>query len=320
MLILGSGRFRPHAPWAIAVIAASLGAAVWYTVASGRHGELLGGSSLPGLVFGVVAAGLILFEMALWPRKRMRARRYLGRAQTWMRAHICLGLLTVPLVLLHSGFRLGSPLTTVLSLVFFVVIASGVWGLMMQHWLPAKMSNDVPLETIYNQIDNVGEQMSNEAKLLVMRLCGETSAVMDESLASSASFLVLGAPSVSSGSIAGRSLHSITSMNDIAEGELLVNFYLEELDPYLTRGRRSRSPLSDAGYARRCFEQLRGRLEPMAHPVVDRLAALCEERRQLDKQKAMHTWLHNWLLVHLPLSVALVILLALHIWVAMKYW
>ena len=34
----------------------------------------------------------------------------------------------------------------------------------------------------------------------------------------------------------------------------------------------------------------------------------------------MHRWLHNWLIIHLPLSVALVILMFVHVWVALKYW
>jgi hypothetical protein len=31
-------------------------------------------------------------------------------------------------------------------------------------------------------------------------------------------------------------------------------------------------------------------------------------------------WLHNWVLIHLPLSVALTVLLAAHAVTALKYW
>jgi hypothetical protein len=34
----------------------------------------------------------------------------------------------------------------------------------------------------------------------------------------------------------------------------------------------------------------------------------------------MHRWLHGWLSIHLPLSMALLILLAAHVFVALKYW
>lgn len=320
MLVIGSGRFRAQILWAAVFLIVTVASAAWYGLESWRWGEALGGSSFPGIVFGTVAAGLILFEMALWLRKRVRARRYLGRAQAWMRAHIWLGLLTVPLVLLHSGFRLGSPLTTILAVVFAVVIASGVWGLVMQHWLPTKMYKDLPLETIYTQIDHVGKQMSKEAEQLVIQHCGNAGIALDRSHESSASFLLLGAKSVSSGSLSGVSLQTITSLHEIAEPSLLASFFVGDIHPYLTNGRRSGSPLANEGYARRAFDQLRGRLEPATHRVIDRLAEVCKERRQLDRQQRLHAWLHNWLLIHMPVSVALVLLLALHIWVAFKYW
>jgi hypothetical protein len=34
----------------------------------------------------------------------------------------------------------------------------------------------------------------------------------------------------------------------------------------------------------------------------------------------MHGWLHSWLCIHVPLSVALVGLMFVHIFVALKYW
>ena len=49
------------------------------------------------------------------------------------------------------------------------------------------------------------------------------------------------------------------------------------------------------------------------------MEALCQRRRQLNLQQIIHFWLHNWLAVHLPLSVALVVLLVGHIWFALRY-
>jgi hypothetical protein len=50
------------------------------------------------------------------------------------------------------------------------------------------------------------------------------------------------------------------------------------------------------------------------------LEDLCNQRRQLILQSKIHFWLHNWLWVHLPLSVALIVLMFVHIFVALKYW
>jgi len=130
-----------------------------------------GGSSLPGLIFGVLGGAIILFEFLLWFRKKVRVWR-IGRAQTWLRAHIWLGLLCVPLLIYHSGFRLGGSLSTVLMILLLIVILSGIWGLFLQQILPTRMLEQIPAETIFSQIDRLSEQLSTEARQLVQATCG----------------------------------------------------------------------------------------------------------------------------------------------------
>ncbi len=52
---------------------------------------------------------------------------------------------------------------------------------------------------------------------------------------------------------------------------------------------------------------------------VSQLASLCEERRQLAEQERLHHWLHAWLLFHIPLSVALLVLAVAHVVAALYY-
>src|SRR5262245_15694686 len=103
-----------------------------------QTGRWPGGGSLTGLVLGTLAGLIFLFEIALVAKKTkaFRAARWTLSTQTWMKAHIWLGLLTVPLVVLHSGGRFGGTLTTIFVAVFAVVIVSGVWGLALQNLLP----------------------------------------------------------------------------------------------------------------------------------------------------------------------------------------
>jgi hypothetical protein len=49
------------------------------------------------------------------------------------------------------------------------------------------------------------------------------------------------------------------------------------------------------------------------------LEDVCEEKRQLDDQVRLHHWLHGWLLVHLPLSAALLLLAFVHALIALRY-
>jgi len=39
-----------------------------------------------------------------------------------------------------------------------------------------------------------------------------------------------------------------------------------------------------------------------------RFGTICEEKRQLDQQRRYHLVLHGWLLVHIPLSYAVLLL------------
>ncbi len=160
-----------HRPWIAFVLLATAASSLWYFASSRGASVWPGGSSPPGFTFGVVGGLLILFEFALWGRKKVRAWR-IGRVQDWMIAHIWLGLLTVPLLIYHSGFRWGGSLSTVLMLLFLVVIASGVWGLWLQQILPSRMLNQVPAETIHSQINRMVRFMVDDATRLVSATCG----------------------------------------------------------------------------------------------------------------------------------------------------
>jgi hypothetical protein len=52
---------------------------------------------------------------------------------------------------------------------------------------------------------------------------------------------------------------------------------------------------------------------------VDDLEDICEEKRQLDRQSRLHKVLHGWLLVHIPLSYAVLLISAWHAAVAIRF-
>ena len=68
------------------------------------------------------------------------------------------------------------------------------------------------------------------------------------------------------------------------------------------------------------FRDLRLKLDPAAHLVVDALEDLCERRRQFDEQASLHAWLHGWILFHLSFSAVLLVLLVWHVATAILYW
>lgn len=304
-----------HVPWIVTCLVATAAASAWYFLASLTSSPWPGGSSVPGFTFGVLGSLIILFELLLWWRRKVPAWR-VGRTQTWMRAHIWLGLLSVPLLIYHSGFRLGGSLSTVLMVVFLVVIASGVWGLVMQQFLPERLLNDVPAETLYAQRHHFASRNCAEAEQLVLAACGPAPGEKESPPApeqASGMVLVVGASRA-----AAKTVRSTGT--PVPGAELLRDFFRDAVQSYLGRGGASGSALARSARAARMFRDLRSRLDPAVHETVDALESLCEQRRQLDLQTRLYFWLHNWLWIHLPLSASLLVLMIWHACAALRYW
>jgi hypothetical protein len=229
-----------------------------------------------------------------------------------MRGHLWLGFLSFPLILFHGGFHFGGPLTRVLMWLFIFVFVSGILGAVLQHFMPRVYTAQLPMETIYEQIDRVRGQLMEEAVRLVEEACsaleGEVSHASELQRATSAGAGKIGGLTVASGLQA-----------DEAVSAQLRNFLNGEMLPYLSRAGASGMSLSIAAQARTMFKQFRILLPQNLHSSVDDLENICEEKLQLDKQARLHKLLHGWLLVHIPLSYALLLLGAVHAVMALKF-
>jgi hypothetical protein len=98
----------------------------------------------------------------------------------------------------------------------------------------------------------------------------------------------------------------------------LRRFYFAELQPFFDHPKR-RTRLADANRAHSAFAALETFLPPAAHPALEDLEAICDEARQLARQERLHHWLHAWLLVHIPTSLALILLGGIHAVMALRY-
>lgn len=275
------------------------------------------GGSWPGLIYGIVGSGLMLYAGLLSWRKKVPTWR-IGRAETWMRGHIWLGLVSLPVILFHAGFRFGGTLTSVLMILFLLIIASGIWGLVLQQFLPRMMMEQVPAETIYEQIDHVISQLIRDCDGLVEEVCGplglEEAAVVESGLAAA---LVKG-----EGKVKGKVIKSKakrTTDEPVPGSEPLKEFYLAEVRPFLHQGPKWTGRLRSPREAATVFEHLRTIVPAELADTVSDLAVACDERRQLAWQSRLHRWLHGWLVVHVPLSMALLVLGIVHAVIALRY-
>lgn len=299
-----------HRKWFIGSLIGLAVALVAYIPYSRSSPQGATGGSVMGLVYGSVGSAFMLFAGLLGLRKKFPIWR-IGRAQAWMRGHLWLGFLALPVILFHAGFHFGGTLTTTLMWMFIVVFASGIFGAVLQHYMPRATTERIPMETIYEQIDRVRGQLVEEAGKLVEEaidtLAGNVEKATEEQRAFSASAGTMGGLTVASG----------LQVDEQGAVELR-GFFTREILPFLQAG--SRGPaLADAGRAGAMFQQLRLLLPGNVHSTLDDLENICEEKRQLDQQRRYHKVLHGWLLVHIPISYALLLLGAVHAVFALRY-
>ena len=271
-------------------------------------GRSVGGTPL-GLIYGSTAAAIFVFA-ALLGLRRKRPTLKVGRLQTWLKGHIWLTLLTIPLVLLHCGFSSGSPMTKWFLAVYAIVMVSGFYGLALQHFLPRLMKEKVPLETIYEQIPHILNQFREAAQELRKSL--------DAAPAAAAPAVVSAPPSPAPAAGSMAALAEPTTVVVVAETppdsstQVLKEFLDEAVLPYLQSRRGDDLLLGSQRVSDDQFRLLKISVGVEWQAKMEQLQAWCDERRQLDLQTKLQHWLHGWLLVHIPFSVLLLIFTVWH--------
>lgn len=323
---------RTHRGWALAALAFLAIATAAYVLYALRSVRGPRGGSAMGLAFGAAGFAFMVFAALLGARKRVPTWR-LGRAQAWMRGHLWLGSLALPLILFHGGFHFGGSLTRVLMWLLIITVLSGAFGAALQNYLPRVMMEDVPLETIYDEIGNVRRLLRAEADQSVETLCGSLglNAAGDfDQEQRAGGFTALrpiaagAAPLRTSAAVSAGASVAVAAAPEILllsgeESAPLRRFYLQEMRLYLERPRRRGQRLANGVKARAAFVALRTLLPEAAHGTLDDLEGICEEARQLCRQERLHHWLHDWLLLHIPLSLALILLGGVHAVMALRY-
>jgi hypothetical protein len=243
---------RSHLPWALVIGALSLIAGFLFVanfypqslpfpfrLPERWFGEIppvrrTFGATPLGIVYGSLAFLIFVFACALGIRKKRRLWR-IGNVQTWLKAHIWLTLFTIPLVLFHCGFHWGGKHTTVLLVLYIIVMASGIFGLVLQHFMPRIMKERLSREVVFEQIPHI-EGLLFEAALklrqeirIAERTAGEPVAAVATAGAGGAA--VAPAPA--------------RSAADDASLQVIADFLDQEGLPYLNRKRRGRPRLAD---------------------------------------------------------------------------
>jgi hypothetical protein len=287
---------RPWAGWSAAIV---LAGAVVYAIYAASAVQGPRGGSFAGLAFGIIGYAFMLFAGFLGIRKKYPTKR-IGKTTFWMRGHIWLGLISLPLILFHGGFAFRGPLTLTLMILFFIVIGSGLLGAALQHYMPRTILLTVPKETIYEEIPHQRQQLLADADAMV------EAQVLDQEL-------IL--------TVDKRWDEPLNRQVDEerAAKEQIREIYRNRIRPFLANPDAKGAELAVTAKAEALFTSLRSITAPALHPLLKDLEDICDEERQFIRQQTLYRWLHAWLLVHVPLSVALLVLGGIHAIVALRY-
>jgi hypothetical protein len=312
---------RTHLPWLLFFLVGTVGLAALF--AARFHPEWLpfaialpsflqdpgiprntvGGTRL-GLLYGTLAFLIFIFAALLGARKKKPLWR-LGRVETWLKAHIWLTLLTIPLVGFHCGWHWGSSHTTWALILYIIVMGSGIFGLAMQQFMPVLMKERLPREVVFEQIPNIRKRIL-EGLAELRKDCTPPDPAAEPAKAK--------AP-------AGRaSLQGLAEVpaEDLQSARLILEFIDEDAETYL-RARNGRGHhLEEQRESDSAFRILRLGVTPRWGERVDDLQAWCDERRRMDIQTRLQYWLHGWLLIHVPFSLLLIVVTLWHAIVAVR--
>ena len=97
------------------------------------------GGTWYGYTLGTIGVGLILWLSLLGVRKR-RINPGAWSLKAWTSAHVYLGLSLVVVGTLHTGFQIGWNVHTLAYVLMLLVIATGIYGMVVYATLPASLS------------------------------------------------------------------------------------------------------------------------------------------------------------------------------------
>ncbi len=348
-----------HKPWIALTLTLAVAATVWYVIDAPGHPNRVYGSTTAGLTFGIAGYAIMWFCAALGMKRRVPHWK-LGKAQTWLRGHIWLGLLLVVLVALHAGFQPLGPVGWALWIVLGLVTLSGLFGLLIQQTVPRILYHGLhPLasmnaESPAQQIKAFIADCAGQAEKTVIVYAGSLDKPAPEMPAVAASAATAVPPAAGpapagaapkpatapaaaagAGAVAAPPVVSPPSAAAAAPPPKPAAPAAPKIGPpmggepvrrfYLDMGQAfwtgaRRTALDNESSATSVFAMLRTATPGHIHPGIDDLEELAARRRQLLVQRRWMRILHGWLIVHAPLSWGFIVFVAVHAVQALRYW
>lgn len=125
------------------------------------------GGTWPGYAFGTAAALLIFW--LIWLGVRKRQYHHATPTKVWLSAHVYLGVLALVLATLHSGFELGLNLHSLVYLLMWIVVGSGIYGVVVFSRVPQRLTEAMGEDTLASLVLQLGD-VDVQARALALSL------------------------------------------------------------------------------------------------------------------------------------------------------
>ena len=253
------------------------------------------GGTWQGLTLGIVAGVLIFWLNYLGVRKRRYGQG--GSLQGWVSAHVYLGTALIGVSLLHSAGQLGWNIHSLFFWLMMAVIFSGLFGMFVYLSLPRRLST---IRKTRSRAENLQELEGLElASLERAEDCSENIGV------------------------AVRTALEQTRVGGGAMRQLLgrdQSSFEEQTDD----GSKHRSNSDQQALLRFLSEQATQTRDAKETTALRHLMSLTARRqdllRRVRRDVQMQGLLQAWLYIHVPLSIAVLFALVVHIVVVFWYW
>lgn len=136
-------------------------ASYWYYA----QREFPHGGSRFGLGYGIAGTALILLLAFFGIRKRWYRSRF-GTLEQWLQSHIYLGVLSLVVLLFHTGGRFNDKVAVTTIVLVAIVVLSGIFGAILYATVPrllTEVESNLTVEDISDQLNQLGRAMARIA-------------------------------------------------------------------------------------------------------------------------------------------------------------
>jgi len=289
----------------LGLIVLSIGA---YALHDPPHGP--NGGTWLGYTLGTIGAGLILWLLWYGVRKR-QYHSNLGQVSGWLSGHVYLGSALLVVATLHCGFKFGWNVHTLSYVLMIMVIVSGAYGIFTYVRYPTRLTDNkggMAIDAMLKEIGDLDGQC--------LRIAAEMGDKVHQMILRSIERTSFGrTPWRDALGGVGKGLEDLAREIKSIAGDAPT------LAPLPGAAAPAAGGESTVFFVADQFASLRDRAKAaLGHRLLDLITSKKALVMRVQRDLVYRKLLNSWLSLHLPLSIALLAALTVHVVTVFFYW